>query len=53
MGLVTGPVMIIIGALALRFSDKSPTIAYVIITFGVIRLATSLFLYLRRNKDVS
>lgn len=53
MGLITGPVMIILGILALRFSGKDHNLAYVIITFGVIRLGLSLFMYLKRKKDIS
>lgn len=51
LGLLTGPVMILLGVLALRFSDRNPGIAYMIILFGVVRLIMSALLYFKRRNS--
>lgn len=51
LGLLTGPVMILLGLLALRFSQKSPTLAYVIILFGFFRLGMSLYMFFQQKKN--
>lgn len=51
LGLLTGPVMILLGVIALRFSDKSPGMAYVIILFGLFRLGMSMYLYFSQKNN--
>jgi hypothetical protein len=49
LGLLSGPIMILLGLLAVSFSQKNHTMAYVLIAAGVIRLALSAFLYFKNK----
>jgi len=53
LGLFTGPLMIILALIAIFFSDKSKTIAYVILAFGLFRTVSSILIYLKQKKNQS
>ena len=51
LGLLTGPVIILLGVIALNVSDRSQGIAYVIILFGLFRLGMSMYLYFSKKNN--
>lgn len=50
LGLLTGPLMIGAGVIALNNSDRSPYLAYLIIVMGVIRTGMSGYLYFKKKQ---
>jgi uncharacterized membrane protein len=51
LGLFTGPIMILLGLLAVKFSGKNPTLAYAIVVMGILRTGVSAYLHFRSNKE--
>lgn len=51
LGLLTGPLMIGAGVIALNNSERSPYLAYFIIAMGVIRTCMSAFLYFKQKNQ--
>jgi|694.fasta_scaffold24513_3 hypothetical protein len=53
LGFFTGPVLIIMGAFALKNPEMPPFLAYSFIGFGIIRLLLTLYVHFKSNKNES